>query len=136
MAELSHRFLGAGWRFPIRVTPRGGIALSRGDDDIQEAIWIILATSPGERVMRPSFGCGIYDLVFEPNSPATHGAVAARAREALTTFEPRIELEQVRVEAAEGEPNKLLIRVDYRVRATNASHNLVYPFYIREGAGG
>ncbi len=136
MTELTQKFVGAGWRFPVRVTPRGGIALSRGDEDIQEAIWIILATSPGERVMRPEFGCGIYDLVFEPNNPATRGAVSARVREALTKYEPRIAVEQVRVEAAEGEENKLLIRVDYRIRATNATHNLVYPFYIREGAGG
>ncbi len=129
-------FLGTGWRFPIRVGPRGGLEVSRGERDVEEAIWILLGTAPGERLMRPAFGCGIHDQVFAVNGPATRGAIAGQVRRALTRYEPRIDVVEVRVEAAAGEPEKMLIRVDYRVRATNASHNLVYPFYVTEGAGG
>lgn len=126
-------FIGTGWRFPVRVGPRGGLSYSSGEDDIQEAIWIVLGTAPGERQMRPRFGCGIHAYVFAPNTPATRGRIAHEVRQALTKWEPRIDLLDVRVESEVGEQNKLLIRVDYRVRSTNAFHNLVYPFYIREG---
>ena len=133
---MAREHLGTGFRFPVRIGPRGGFAFARGEADVEEAIWILLGTAPGERVMRPGFGCGIHDLVFAPQSAATFGAVAAAVRRALTRYEPRVDVEEVRVEAAPGEPEKLLLRVDYRVRATNASHNLVYPFYVREGTGG
>jgi phage baseplate assembly protein W len=133
---MSRDFLGTGWKFPIRVNPTGGLSWSSDEHDIQEAIWIILATAPGERQMRPRFGCGIHNSVFAPNEPKTHGTIATQVRKALTEFERRIDLVDVRVEAAPDEPNKLLIRVDYRIRTTNAFHNLVYPFYIQEGSGG
>ena len=133
---MEREHLGTGWAFPIRVNPRGGLDYSRGERDVEEAIWILLGTAPGERVMRPDFGCGIHDEVFAANGPATRGAIADRVRRALTRYEPRIDVARVRVDAAAGEPEKLLIRVDYRVRATNASHNLVYPFYVTEGSGG
>jgi phage baseplate assembly protein W len=129
-------FLGTGWKFPIRVNSTGGFSWSSAEQDIQEAIWIILATAPGERQMRLRFGCGIHNFVFAPNEPKTRGTIAHQVRKALTEFEPRIDLIDVRVDAAPDEPNKLLIRVDYRIRSTNAFHNLVYPFYIQEGAGG
>lgn len=135
MAEQSREHLGTGLRFPVRVGPSGGLSFARGEGDVEEAIWIVLGTAPGERVMRPEFGCGIHDYVFAPNSPATRGSIAHEVRVALTRFEPRIDVEAVRVEAPPEEPETLLIRVDYRVRATNAARNLVYPFYIREGAG-
>lgn len=127
--------LGTGWAFPVRPDPHGGLAFARGPADVEQAIWIILGTAPGERPMRPTFGCGIHDLVFAPNSPATRGSVAEKVRQALTRFEPRIDLDEVRVEAFPDEPAKLLIRVDYRVRSSNATHSLVYPFYLREGRG-
>ncbi len=136
MPASTRDFLGNGWKFPIRVNPRGGLDFSREEQDIEEAIWILLGTAPGERVMRPRFGCGIHDEVFAPNSPATRGLIAHEVRRALTRFEPRIDVEQVRVDSPPEEPEKLLIRVDYRVRGTNAFHNLVYPFYVSEGAGG
>jgi hypothetical protein len=132
----SRPHLGKGWSFPVRVGPGGGLGYSAGERDVAEAIWILLGTAPGERVMKPRFGCGIHGYVFAPNTPATRGAVAREVRRALTRWEPRIDLLDVRVEAAPEEPEKLLIRVDYKVRSTNASHNLVYPFYIQEGSGG
>ena len=130
-ANAIRAFSGNGWRFPLRVNARGGLAFSSGEQDIQEAIWIILSTAPGERQMLPEFGCGIQNYVFVPNNPATQGAIAHEVRMALTTWEPRIDVQDVRVTAPE--PNTLLIAVDYRVRSTNTFHNLVYPFFIREG---
>ncbi len=126
-------FLGRGWQFPIRVNPRGGLSYSAAEQDIVEALWIVLSTAPGERQMLPRFGCGIHDFVFAPNSASTRGAIGNAVRKGLTTWEPRIDLVDVRVDSAPGEPNKLLIRIDYRVRSTNAFHNLVYPFYLKEG---
>ena len=128
-------FLGTGWRFPIRVNNRGGLSYSTGEEDIEEAIWIILGTSKGERLMLPDFGCGINDLVFAPLNPTTIGDIGYHVKEALIQWEPRIDVLNVRVEQEKEEPNKLLIRVDYRVRANNAYYNIVYPFYFTEGGG-
>lgn len=129
MAERA--FTGKGWRFPVRVNARGGLSYASGEQDIAEAMWIILSTAPGERQMLPGFGCGIHNLVFAPNDPGTRGALAQSVRQALANWEPRIDVVNVRVGAPE--ENLLLIAVDYRVRATNAFNNLVYPFFIREG---
>lgn len=130
---INRKFLGTGLKFPVRVNPQGGLSLSSGEQDVQEAIWIVLATARGERQMRPDFGCGIHDYVFAPNNPPTRSNIAQQVRSALTKWEPRIDVESVRVDASDDEPNKLLIRVDYRIRSSNTSHNLVYPFFIREG---
>jgi len=130
---IGREFLGRGWQFPIRINPRGGLSYVSAEQDIVEALWIILSTAPGERQMLPRFGCGIHDFVFAPNSPATRGTIANAVRKALTTWEPRIDLVDVRVESGTGQDNKLLIRIDYRVRSTNAYHNLVYPFFLKEG---
>lgn len=129
------QFLGAGWQFPIRVDPRGSLVYVSGDEAIRESIWIILSTSVGERQMRPTFGCGMHEYVFAPNTATTRGNIAHQVRQALVTWEPRIDVVDVRVDSNPGEDNMLLIRVDYRIRANNAFYNMVYPFYIREGQG-
>jgi phage baseplate assembly protein W len=129
---MKREFLGTGWKFPIRVDPRGGLAFSSGEQDVQEAIWVILSTARGERQMRPDFGCGIQDYVFAPNNTSTRSNIAQQVRQALTHWEPRIDVQNVRVESSPDEENKLLIRIDYRIRSGNTSHNLVYPFYIQE----
>ena len=126
-------YLGTGWKFPLQVTPEGRIALATAEQRIQESIFLILTTSPGERVMMPEFGCGIHDLVFSPNNNATVSLVIDRVRRALVSFEPRIDVLQVSAESAPEQRNLLLIRVDYRVRDNNAIGNLVYPFFITEG---
>ncbi len=133
---MERDFLGTGWSFPVRVNPRGGLSFSSAEQKIQESIWLVLATAPGERQMRPEFGCGIHSYVFAPNNPATQGHIAHEVRKALTDYEPRIDVQQVRVDEGNGAPNLLLIRVDYRIRSTNVVQNLVYPFFIREGIGG
>jgi phage baseplate assembly protein W len=125
-------FLGRGWRFPILPDARGRLALSADEEDVEQAIWIILGTSRGERAMLPEFGCALQDLVFEPNSDLARGAVATEVRQALVRWEPRIDVLDVSVEAPVGQPSLMLIRVDYRIRTANTIHNLVYPFYVTE----
>lgn len=134
MPSVTREFLGRGWKFPLQVNARGAVATARDEERIAEAIALILGTAPGERVMRPKFGCGIHDLVFEPNNDRTQGRVAEAVRRGLVDFEPRIDVLDVRVTSAPTEPNLLLIRVDYRIRSNNAFHNLVYPFFIKEGS--
>ena len=126
-------FLGRGWAYPVLATRDGRIALAAGPQAIEEAIAIILGTSAGERVMRPEFGCGIWELVMEPNTAQLHGRVRVRVREALTRWEPRIDVLEVRVESPPEQKNVLLIRIDYRIRSNNAAYNLVYPFFLQEG---
>lgn len=125
-------FLGKGWPFPIRAEGQR-ITLVESSELVRRSIVLILSTSPGERVMRPSFGCGIHELVFQPNTPTLRGAVEARVRDALVRWEPRIDVLGVRAEPGPEGPHQLLIRVDYRLRTNNAIFNLVYPFFLNEG---
>jgi hypothetical protein len=128
------KFLGIGWKFPLQVNPTGGIARSSYEQRIEESIYLILTTSKGERVMLPDFGCGIHDLVFAPNTPATVSAVVLAVRQALVRYESRIDVLDVDVDASPGQPNLMLIRVNYRIRMNNAIGNLVFPFFLQEGA--
>jgi Bacteriophage baseplate protein W len=125
-------FLGRGWTFPIAVDSTGGIALSEYENDIREALRIILLTSKGERVMRPDFGASLHDFVFESMSGTTIGRVQAAVTDALIEWEPRIQVIAVNVEPEHGEIGKLLIDIEYRVRATNNRFNFVFPFYLKE----
>jgi len=127
-------FLGMGWKFPLQVTACGSVALSIYEQRVQESVYLILSTAKGERLMLPDFGCGIHDLVFAPNNPKTTSAVVQNVRQALVTYEHRIDVLDVSADSAPEQPNLLLIRIDYRIRANNALGNLVYPFYIKEGA--
>ena len=129
-------FLGVGWGFPINLTASNNtvtIQLAEYEESVRQAILIILGTAKGERVMRPEFGCGIYDLVFELNSASTAGRVAQAVRDALLTFEPRIDVRDIQVQPQNG-GEVLLISIDYEVRATNNVFNLVYPFYLERSA--
>ena len=134
MPKSQRDYLGIGWKFPLQVTPGGRLMVARYEQRIEESIYLILSTAKGERVMLPDFGCGIHELVFAPNNVSTRSLVTSSARKALVKYEPRIDVLDVNAESAPEQPNLLLIRVDYRVRANNARGNLVYPFYIREGA--
>jgi phage baseplate assembly protein W len=126
---MSRPFLGVGWGFPLTLDERGFFNTAEYEESVRQSIWIILGTAKGERVMRPDFGCGIYDLVFEINSASTAGRVTHAIRQALLLFEPRIDVLDIGVQAAEG-GEVLLISIDYEVRATNNAFNLVYPFYL------
>ncbi|MCP4368022.1 MAG: GPW/gp25 family protein [Deltaproteobacteria bacterium] len=132
---MSKEFMGAGWTFPVRVSPDRKIVLSRAEEDIREAILIILNTAKGERVMRPDFGCGINELVFEPLNQATFNRVETTVREALLFYEPRIDVISVYVAEAEenADKGKLEVNIEYSVKSTNGRNNLVYDFYLKEG---
>ena len=125
-------FLGQGWAFPIQSDENGDMALAAYEEDIRQAIQIILGTAPGERVMRPDFGAGLPDLAFEPINTATMALARHRVEEALIIWEPRIDTISVEVKP-DAPQGRLLISVDYRVRTTNTFYNLVYPFYLLEG---
>ena len=127
---MSAGFLGLGWNFPAALH-EGPIELSPSPEHgIRQSIWTILSTSPGERVMRPDFGCGLSDQVFAVNNAATAGAVATAVREALAVWEPRIDVLDVFAAADTERPNLLLVEIDYRIRSSNSRFNLVYPFYL------
>jgi phage baseplate assembly protein W len=125
-------FLGRGWGFPIAVGLGDEINMVADDDDIREAIRIILETDPGERVMRPDFGAGLRHMVFEPINTSTMALVQRRVEAALVAWEPRITVQDVTVSAERAALGVLDIRIDYMVRKTNTFYNLVYPFYLQE----
>jgi phage baseplate assembly protein W len=133
-ANSAKAFLGVGWAFPPCVAKDGSTAMSAYEQDVYEAIWIILSTDWGERVMRPDFGAGLRSFVFGPLSQTALQQVQTRVQESLVKWEPRINVEQVSVTIDTSEPGKLLIAITYRVRVTNTLQNLVYPFFLEEGA--
>jgi len=133
---MPNSFLGRGWKFPVRIDPTTGrVAMSELEQDIKESIWILLSTAPGERLMRPEFGCGIHDLVFSSMSTVTLGLFESRVREAITQFEARVDITKLEVFTKEPDKGKLEINLSCRIRDTNSEFNLVFPFYLTEGAG-
>ena len=126
-------FIGRGWAFPIRTDANGGIALVLSDREIQEAIRVIVSTSPGERPMRPDFGCRIHDYVFAPADSTTAAAMSAAVTDALNRWEPRIDVEDVVVLFTAEDPTVFYIDIQYRMKQTNDRHNLVFPFYVIPG---
>jgi len=122
--------IGSGLAFPLRADQRGALALTHGVEDIEQAIALILGTAPGERPMRPEFGCAVHDVVFDTVDAAIVGKVQTAVHQALERWEPRIEVVDLDVEQADGDAGKLLVRITYRVRATSQLYNLVYPFYV------
>ncbi|TWF95511.1 GPW/gp25 family protein [Saccharopolyspora dendranthemae] len=126
---MSDRFIGRGWGFPLRVGATGGIGMVEREQEIEEAIRLVLGTAPGERPMRPEFGCGIHDHVFAPGDGATAGRIAYEVRAALLRWEPRIEVSDVVIAFDAVDDGVLYIDVHYTLRATNDRRNLVFPFY-------
>jgi phage baseplate assembly protein W len=133
--DPARAFLGVGWAFPPRFDANGHIAAAAYDEDVRQALLIILGTNPGERVMRPDFGTGLDRLLFEPVDASMATRVEVMVRDAVVAWEPRVDVESVRVTPEGRPPNVLAIQLDYRVRATNTRANLVYPFYLQEGPG-
>jgi phage baseplate assembly protein W len=142
----SKNIIGRGWRFPIKPSANGRLQYlggqsggnsSRYDDaeKIRQSLWLLLSTAPGERLMLPDFGCGIHELVFEPNTAALRGTVQVKVTESLQRWEPRIDVLDVLVDSPPEERNLLNIRIDYRIRTNNSFYNLVYPFFLTEGTG-
>jgi phage baseplate assembly protein W len=125
-------FLGRGFAFPVGVDARGAMAMAEYEEDIRQAIRIILDTEPGERVMRPDFGAGLRGLLFEPLNSHTLALARHRVEQALVLWEPRIDSVEVLV-SADPPRGEMTINLRYRVRSTNTFYNLVYPFYVQEG---
>ncbi|WP_274650195.1 GPW/gp25 family protein [Paenibacillus humicola] len=127
-------FLGKGWKFPIEVDgTTGRIKMAEHEDDIAEAIRIILSTSKGERAMRPDFGCGIRRFVFETTDETTLRLLETDVLDAIRVWEPRVHEVEVRAIRDQAAPGRLLLNVSYVVRSTNNLFNQVYPFYLDEG---
>ena len=127
---MSVDIVGRGIAFPLRVDAHGGLALSSGEASVRDAILIILGTIPGERPMRPQFGCRVHELVFDTVDAATAGRIEREVRIALDRWEPRIDVVEVAVSGAGAADGVLNIGITYRLRATNDVRNLVYPFYV------
>jgi len=123
-------FIGRGIMFPLRVDQSGSIAMTSGVDDLDSSIRMVLATAPGERLMRPRFGCRIWELLFEPINANTMGLMAVAVRDALGQWEPRITVDDVIVSPEDADKGQVHIQIAYTVKTTNDRRNLVYPFYV------
>jgi len=129
-ATLTDRILGTGWPKPVYPDVRlGRIVCASAHEKVRQSIGIILETEPGERLMRPTFGCGLRRYLMKPNTTATRALIQLDVARALTTWEPRIELQSVRVEPGD-DPALVLVDIHYLIRADRSAQNLVYPFYL------
>jgi phage baseplate assembly protein W len=128
---MAEEFVGAGWAFfPMRTDVTGRVVLVTRDQEIEESIRLILCTVPGERPMRPDFGCAIHEFVFAPADATTAGLIAFEVRVALDRWEPRIEVQEVRVDFSHADEGTLHIQIGYRIRGAYDPRNLVFPFYV------
>ncbi len=132
MQHDARTFLGNGLSFPLRTDARGQIVLVTGSEDIDQSILIILRTRPGERVMRPTFGCRANELLFEPRSASTVSLLQNYVLEALRMWEPRIDVVSVNVVDDGGDVGILLTEIEYQIKATHDTRSIVYPFYIAD----
>ena len=128
-------FVGRGFSFPLRIDSSGSMALDSGAADIEKSIRVILSTAPGERPMRPYFGCAIWDLLFEPINPNTLGLMEDAVREAMSRWEPRAAIDEVMITPDETGLGAVTINIGYTIRSTNDRRNLVHPFYLIPGEG-
>jgi uncharacterized protein len=125
-------FLGSGWSFPPEFSKRG-VRMVSAEQDIRESLQILLATTPGERVMQPTFGCGLKAQMFENLTESSAAQMKDLIARAILFFEPRITVEKIMIEDADMLGGVIAISIDYWIRATNSRHNMVYPFYLTEG---
>ncbi|MEO0408857.1 MAG: GPW/gp25 family protein [Cyanobacteria bacterium P01_A01_bin.135] len=128
-------YLGTGWSFPPTFDPVGGVRLVSAEDDICQSLQILLSTSLGERVLQPTYGCDMRDLIFEALTPTVASGIKERVRTAILYHEPRIRLNGVDLSLEEQRQGVVSITVSYTVISTNSRFNLVYPFYLEEGSG-
>ncbi|MET0526602.1 MAG: GPW/gp25 family protein [Nocardioides sp.] len=127
---MGMEFVGSGWAFPLRTDPTGRVALVSGTEEVEQSIRLILMTAPGERPMRPEFGCAVHDYVFAPADASTAGDVAYAVRVAINRWEPRVDLGDVTVRFDAVDQGVLYVDIQYSLRGTNSPRNLVFPFYV------
>ncbi|MEZ5295882.1 MAG: GPW/gp25 family protein [Ilumatobacteraceae bacterium] len=132
-SAMAQQFIGRGWSFPMRIDAAGGVAMVSDDHNIQQAMRLILGTAPGERPMRPAFGCRIHEHVFASADATTAGLIAHEVRSSLKQWEPRIDVTDVEVGFDDERPSIVYIDISYRIRSTNDPRNLVFPFYSIPG---
>jgi uncharacterized protein len=132
---MSNEFIGSGWGFPVQVDATGGIRLVARETEIEQSIRLILSTAPGERPMRPEFGCAIHEHIFAPADSRTAGRIELAVREALRRWEPRVDVLDVTVGRHPAEADALLLDIRYTTGDVNDPRNLVFPFYIIPGEG-
>jgi uncharacterized protein len=131
---MAKDFLGHGLGFPVEIDDTGALPYASAENKVQQSLLIILGTARGERVMNPDFGSRLHELVFEPNNSSTKGRIVQYVNEAIVKWEPRVEISRVNVTTDPATAGKVLVDIEYRVRATNSRFNLVYPFYLRESS--
>ena len=135
MAERDDTFLGSGWGFPPEFSPRTtGIRMVEAEDDVREALWILLSTKPGERVMHPAYGCALQQMVFDVVNESSIAEIKDVVERAVLFFEPRVTLLDVSVDTQDIQQGLLRVGLDYVIRTINSRSNMVYPFYIGEGS--
>lgn len=128
------QLLGTGWNFPVAPDRRvGGLEYLSGPDKVRQSIWIILDSEPGERIMRPTFGCGLRRYLMKPNTPATRALIQHDVQLGLSVWEPRIQLQDVRVDPGD-DPSLVLIQISYIHTADRRPDSIVYPFYLQSGS--
>ena len=137
MVDINKNFLGVGWSFPPefhKQTNAFGVKMVAGEEDIAESLRILLSTVPGERIMQPTYGCGLHTMVFETINESAITELKDIIERAVLFFEPRITLESVDIDTAELLDGSLKIQLNYTIRQTNTRSNIVYPFYYLEGS--
>lgn len=131
--EANTSFLGTGWSFPPTFNRETAqVSMVSAEEDIAQSLDIILTTQPGERLMRPNFGCALSQFLFEEVTQGVMTSIRGIVSDALLYHEPRIKVNQVSVAEEGRQPGLLMIKIDYIVRSTNSRYNLVYPFYLNE----
>jgi phage baseplate assembly protein W len=133
-SSVDKTFLGKGWSFPPEFDKRTkAVKMVAYAEDIQESLKILLSTVPGERVMQPTFGCGLKELIFENISESVITEIKDVIERAVLFFESRITLESVDVNTESVYEGFIKIRLNYTIKTTNSRSNIVYPFYFNEG---
>jgi phage baseplate assembly protein W len=130
---MDEDIIGRGWAFPPKIDPQGGLALTSERSELEQSIQIILTTTPGQRVMRPTFGCRLQELVFAPNNSHTAAQARRYVEEALGMWEPRIRVDRVSVRPDPDDTSRLLVEIEYVVKTTHDQRSLVFPFYLIPG---
>jgi hypothetical protein len=127
---VAENFIGRGWNFPLATDATGSISLARDDRELEQAMRLILMTAPGERPMRPEFGCGLHNFVFAPADAITAGQLSAEVKQSLTRWEPRVDVQSVEVMVDDYDHNTLYINIQYTKKGAYDPRNLVFPFYV------
>ena len=126
------KIIGSGFSFPMQVDALGSVEMSSDDENIRQSMMLILGTAPGERMKRPTFGCAIHDILFEPNPSVTAAKIEYEVKRALLEFEPRVDDIEVDAMPDPMEESRMNVTISYTIRKTNTKSNLVYPFYLRK----